>query len=438
MGEPSRVSGRVTAYPAANAARLAHVRLAHARLAHEWSNGWFGSSSASAHSSASRSRWPPGTSDGGTCTAGCRRICGTLPRRGLPRPEQEVHLLLCVADHYEPRADGADTARALRRVQAWVDAFPRQFGRFRDSDSRPPRHTFFFPIEEYAPAYLDLLAELCRAGYGEVEIHLHHHHDTADNLRRQLVAFKETLARRHGLLARHRTTGEIAYGFIHGNWALCNALPGGAQCGVNNELDILRETGCYADFTYPSAPHRTQPPLVNALYYACDRPGRPRSHEVGWRVGSGPQPPRSLLLVQGPLVLDWRHRKLGLLPGTENGCLQASQLPDIARLTNWLRARVQVPRRPDWFFVKLHAHGAEEKAHEALLGAPMVRFHEALARRARENPRFHCHYVTARELYNLIKAAEAGFTGSVQEVRDYLLIANAMESPASRGCTTLA
>src|SRR5207237_945919 len=124
-------------------------------------------------------------------------------------------------------------------------------------------------------------------------------------------------------LARHRTTGEIVYGFVHGNWALCNALPDGVRCGVNNELEVLVETGCYADFTYPSAPHVSQPPIINALYYACDRPGRPRSHEVGWPVGGGPQPPGSLLLVQGPLVLDWRHRKLGVLPGTENGCLQA-------------------------------------------------------------------------------------------------------------------
>src|SRR5947209_3780951 len=249
----------------------------------------------------------------------------TRSRRRLPRPDDDIHVLICVADHYEPKADGADPAQALRRVRTWVEEFPRRFGGFRDSDGRPPRHTFFFPIEEYQPEYLDLLGELCRAGYGEVEIHLHHDHDTADNLRRRLLAFKDTLVHRHGLLARHRETGAIVYGFVHGNWALCNALGGGRHCGVDNELDILRETGCYADFTYPSAPHVTQPPIINALYYAWDRPGRPRSHETGRRVGSGPQPPGAVLMVQGPLVLDWRQRKAGLLPGTENGCLRGSQ-----------------------------------------------------------------------------------------------------------------
>jgi len=341
-----------------------------------------------------------------------------------PEPGQDVHLLLLFADHFEPKMDGAGKEQGMQRVETWVREFPRQFGRFRDSDGRPPRYTFFFPIEEYEPDYVERLAELCRAGFGEVEIHLHHGRDTANNLRRRLVEFRDTLVKRHGLLSRHKDTGEIAYGFIHGNWSLCNAIAGGKYCGVENELAILRDTGCYADFTFPSAPHVTQPPIINAIYYACDRPGEPRSHEVGWPVGSGPQPPKSLMLVQGPLVLDWRHRKLGIFPATENGCLQASQLPSIERLPAWLRARVQVPSRSDWYFVKLHAHGAEEKAHETLLGPPMVRFHEELARLAQQDTHFHLHYVTAREIYNLVKAAEAGFAGPVREALDYQLLSN--------------
>jgi hypothetical protein len=349
-------------------------------------------------------------------------------RRRAPRPDEEVHLLLCFADHYEPKADKATPERAAARVRRWVEDFPRQFGHFRDSDGRPPRYTFFYPIEEYEPEYLDALAGLCRAGFGEVEIHLHHHDDTAEGLRDKLLGFKDLLAQRHGLLARRRDTGELAYGFIHGNWALCNSAPGGGWCGVNNELDVLRETGCYADFTLPSAPDATQTRKINSIYYACNRPGRSKSHDSGTDAGAAPAPAKSLLLVQGPLLLDWRQRKLGLLPGLENSCLQASQPPSIERLKLWLKARVQVPTRPDWFFVKLHAHGAEEVSHEVLLGAPMVRFHEDLARLARENPRFHYHYVTARELVNLVRAAEAGWRGTVAAARDYELVANGIEA----------
>lgn len=55
----------------------------------------------------------------------------------------------------------------------------------------------------------------------------------------------------------------------------------------------------------------------------------------------------------------------------------------------------------------------------------MVRLHEELTRRARKDANFHYHYVTAREMYNLAKAAEAGFAGSVEEARDFLILSNA-------------
>jgi hypothetical protein len=343
-------------------------------------------------------------------------------RRRAPRPGEVVHVLLCIADHYEPKWGGAAPEVARGRVEAWARDYPRLFDRFRDSDGRPPRHTFFYPIEEYEPEYLDALAGLCRDGFGEVEVHLHHDGDTAENLRRSLQDFTELLSRRHGLMARDRTTGELAYGFIHGNWALDNSRPDGRWCGVNNELDVLRETGCYADFTLPSSPSPTQTRKINAIYYATDDPSRPKSHDTGVDVGSGPAPPNSLMLIQGPLVLDWRRRKWGIVPRIENACLQAGQAAHIDRLDLWLRARVQVPTRPDWFFVKLHTHGAPESNQRALLGESMVAFHQALARRAAGGPEFHYHYVTAREMYNLAKAAEAGWKGSVAGALDFRLV----------------
>jgi hypothetical protein len=344
-------------------------------------------------------------------------------RYQAPRPDEEVHLILCMADHYEPKAGGASVEQGRQRVAAWVEKYPQQFGKFRDSDGRPPRYTFFFPAEEYEPEYLESLAGLCRAGFGEVELHLHHDHDTADGFRAKVIAFRDILAKRHGLLCRHRVTGAVMYGFIHGNWALCNSRPDGRWCGVNNELAILLETGCYADFTFPSAPDATQPPIINRIYHASDRPGVSASHEAESPAGDN-----TLLMVQGPLLLDWSKKKRGVFPGIENGCLQATQPPSVARLEQWLRARIQVAARPDWFFVKLHAHGAPEHDHEALLGAPMVQFHEDLARLARDNPKFHFHYVTAREMANLVRAAEAGFKGQVADALNWELVSNLSRS----------
>ena len=349
---------------------------------------------------------------------------GDCARRRAPAPGDEVHVLICIADHFEPKADGADSSRAAARVEHWADEYPRQFARFHDSDGRPPRYTFFFPAEEYEPEYLDRLAKLCHAGFGEVEIHLHHDKDTAAGFREKIVKFRDRLVDRHALLSRRRDTGEIAYAFIHGNWALCNSRPDGSWCGVDNELAILHDTGCYADLTYPSAPDPTQPPIVNRIYYAQDIPGRARSHEIGHFLEDGPPPDDAVLMIQGPLLLDWHNRKWGLFPRLENGCLQASQPPTTDRLDAWIKSRVQVPGRPDWFFVKLYAHGATEDAHATLLGDAMVRFHESLAQRARHNPKFHYHYVTAREMYNLARAAAAGYSGSVEEARDFELLSN--------------
>jgi hypothetical protein len=342
--------------------------------------------------------------------------------RRLSRPQGPIHVLICIADHFEPRTRNVSEDVARSRVEKWVHDYPENFGNFCDTDGRTPRHTFFYPIEEYEPELVDALAGLCRAGYGEVEIHLHHDNDTAENLRTRLLAARDCLRFRHGLLPRDRRTGLPAFGFIHGNWALDNSRPDGRWCGVNNELDVLREVGCYADFTFPSAPDSTQTRKINSLYYAIDDPEEPRSHDRGIDVGTGRAPAKGLMLIQGPLVLDWSRPRWGVLPRMENGCIQASQPSHIDRLALWLKARVQVPTRPDWFFVKLHAHGADEDSHEVLLGDPMARFHRDLGDRARRDPNFHYHYVTAREMYNLVKAAEEGWKGSVFEALDYHLV----------------
>ena len=273
-------------------------------------------------------------------------------------------------------------------MERWASEYPRLFDRFRDADGRPPRHSFFYPIEQYDAFELDALADLCRRDYGEVEIHLHHDNDTADSLRDRLVRGKHLLANRHGLLARHRDTGEVAYGFVHGDWSLDNSHPHGRCCGVNNELSILKETGCYADFTLPAAPEPMQTKKINSIYYARGVPGRAKAHDAGIDVGTGATPDGSLMLIQGPLLLNWSSRKWGIVPRIENGCLQRSQPPSSLRLDLWLKGRVQVPTLPDWLFIKLHSHGAPEDNQSVMLGEPMVELHRELARRSARDPQF--------------------------------------------------
>lgn len=329
------------------------------------------------------------------------------------------HVMLAVCDHFEPR-HGADGAEAKARVEHWQREFPKMAGEFRDADGCAPKHTFFFPIEQYESEIVGRIADLCHATGCETEVHLHHDRDTADNLRRTLAEGVARL-RGHGLLSTDESDA-TRYGFVHGNWALDNSHPEGRHCGVRNELATLRETGCYADFTLPSAPNRTQTRTINSLYYARGT-DRPKSHDTGRRVrvGQAPSPgdQNELLIVQGPLALNWRWRKFGVLPRIENSDLTGTNPPTAGRLRLWLECQVTVAGKPDWLFVKLHTHGAKPDNSRMLLGEPMRAFHRSLAALAVADHNLRFHYVSARELVNIVHAAEAGCAGDPGEYRNF-------------------
>ncbi len=324
-------------------------------------------------------------------------------QRRVPTPK---HVFVCVADHFEPDWNGADERLQTQRVDRWLSQYPRAIQGCEDSRGRSPQHTFFYPIECYRPLHLEKLAELVRAGYGDVEVHLHHDDDNAESLRELLLSSIATLHSQHGLL-HHDASGNLCYGFIHGNWALDNSHPDGRWCGVNNELTILRETGCYADFTMPAAPHAAQTRTINSLYYAIDDPLRPKSHDTGTPVAVGKtRPDDGLLMIQGPLVVT--HKKIWKKPRVENGNIATSQPLTPNRIEDWLRAAVRVVGHPTWQFVKLHTHGAPEKNADVWLGSQAKAFHQGLHELA-ERYSFRYYYVTAFEMAQLVGQAEQGF-----------------------------
>ena len=321
--------------------------------------------------------------------------------------DTDIHLFIAVCDHYEPEWSRPASSVSQEKVKTWIEKYPLLFDQFRDSNGRPPQHTFFFPQDEYKPEYLDQLALLCQQGFGDVDIHLHHDGDSADELRDKLISFRDSLFHDHGLLRRDHITNRIVYGFIHGNWALCNSRPDKRWCGVDREIPILKETGCYADFTMPSAPSDTQTSTINGIYYASDIPGQSKSHDTGVlaRVGEF-APDDALLMIQGPLVLDWHSRRLGLLPRTENGDLHQNQPPHIRRLPLWMNAHVHVQGQPNWYFIKLHTHGCKDGNLEMLLGETYQQFHRDLSTFIKANENIHLHYVTAWEMAQLVHQAE--------------------------------
>ena len=298
-----------------------------------------------------------------------------MRRCGLQPPKR---IWLLIADHFEPWWRDPDDQRAFERVARWTGLWPEIAQRHRDSIGRPACHTFFYPAEQYHPRVIDALTQLRQKNIGDVEIHLHHDHDTADQFRNRMGLFIEQLHRRHGLL--HTENGRPVFGFIHGNWALDNSLPGGRHCGLNNEISLLRELGCYADFTLPSAPSPAQARMVNTIYWATDDTARPKSHDWGTPVQPGGAVFGDLLMVPGPLTInlsEWNRRHV---PKIETGELAGYALPSRRRACLWTKA---APRIGADVFVKLFTHGATERNSAALLeGGALVRAIQYVAQEA--------------------------------------------------------
>jgi hypothetical protein len=179
-------------------------------------------------------------------------------------------------------------------------------------------------------------------------------------------------------------------------------------CGINDEISILARTGCYADFTLPSAPSPTQTRIINSIYYATDDPERPKSHDQGTPVQVGVAPSGDLLMVQGVLALNYKRRKYGILPSLENSDLGSHRPPGKDRIATWVKYAPRIIGAENVRFLKLHCHGAPETHHEALLGEAMQAQWQAMtSRQTRENG-INLHFVTCWEMVQIIKRIEKG------------------------------
>lgn len=343
-------------------------------------------------------------------------------RRAPSPPQGGADLFLCVVDHFEPSHGQPSREVALARLDDWLVHYPKIASQHRDSEGRHPPHGFFYPWDEYDETEFARLADLCADGWGEIELHLHHRDDTPGTLRAQLRD-AVTEYRRFGALSAW-PDGRPAWGFIHGDWALNNsrATPKRNFCGVNDEIAVLKEEGCYADLTFPAWRHTAQPRQVNDFYFAHGTVHHPKGHDRGRSACVGGDTEDGLLLLQGPLV-PWT-RKGGLLPriGVDDGDLAATNRYHPARLDRWIRAGIGVKGRPDRIFVKLHSHGAPDANRNALLGEDLDALFSDAEARYNDGQRWRLHYVTARELYNLVVATMRGDDGDLTVARDFILL----------------
>jgi hypothetical protein len=268
-----------------------------------------------------------------------------------------------------------------------------------------------------------MLSELQAEGFGEVEIHLHHgvdEPDTAENTRRVLEEFRDNLAEEHKCLSRESPAAPVQYAFVHGNWALANSA-GGRWCGVDSEMQILADTGCYADFTLPSVPHQSQVSRINAIYNCGYSLTQRKPHRTGPAVVTGKKPSLPIIF-EGPLVFDWTRRIRSLpVPRLDDGALARNYPLSLDRFNRWRNARIAVSGRPDWVFVKLYSHGFFDWDQDAMIGGQMRRFMTEVLELSEKTKEFSVYFASAREAYNMVMAAVDGHSGSPGDYRDYKL-----------------
>jgi len=310
------------------------------------------------------------------------------------------YVWVTVADHFEPLWNGADLNRGRSRVEEWRTRWPVIASTVGVDDfNSPARYTFFYPVEQYHPELLDPLAELTHMGIADVEVHLHHDGEGREDFVERITTFCDWLADRHGLL--RKVSGRTRFGFIHGNWALDNSLPSGRWCGLNDEITLLRDLGCYADFTMPSGACASQARMINSIYWCTDNPHLPKSYDRGVAVQQGKTGTGDLLMIPGPLGLRWRGR---LVPRMETAEIASYDPPTSYRVRRWLDL---APRIGEHAFLKLYTHGAQNDNLKFLLSHGLDDFfsltrEEACRRGAK------MHFVSAWQMFLAIEALSRG------------------------------
>jgi len=341
---------------------------------------------------------------------------------------EKKHVIFTVANHFEPAwsENGLLDLDSQRRRLDEYHKLARETGEaVRDSDGTKFRHTNFYPAEQYDRQILEQMAAMQAEGLGEVEIHLHHgieKPDTAENLRKSLIEFRDVLAVEHRCLSRSNGKGEPKYAFVHGNLALANSC-GGKFCGVDEEMQILAETGCYADMTLPSAPDETQVSMFNKIY-ECGFPLTEKMpHRAGKSVAVGGKNGKQTelpLIFTGPLTFNWTRRIKGFpVPRIEDGALTANQPSDLARFKRWTNANITVKGRSDWIFVKLYCHGFFDYDQSACIGETARRFFGEIVESGAKTGDYKVHFASAREAFNMVSAAIDGKTGDPNDFRNY-------------------
>ncbi len=349
---------------------------------------------------------------------------------------QTKHVIFTYVDHFEPNGQG--------EVDLWVDNYTPMAARHVDSDGKAFQHSWFMlapanwfdfwgdgtppnfaPLDNYAIKF----NEATYAGVGEIDYHLHHG-VTNEAARTEATAVAEVIdwtnqaserMQAHGAWITAEATPQRAFGFVHGMWALDNTRnPNGYYqwCGVNAELALLSSLGVYAEFTFP-AWGPMEPLNPDTIFYAQDDPlpGSYKNPANIQEVAVGVAPYGDLMIIQGPNT----NTNIGFRAGAG----AYNHAATLARMNEWVSHDIKVVGQDDWIFVKVYTHGCfgriseDATSRDYQWGTVMENFLTDIETAYRDANGWDLHYASAREMYNIAKAAEAGMTGNPGDYRNF-------------------
>ncbi|MCX7424298.1 MAG: hypothetical protein NTW96_01465 [Planctomycetia bacterium] len=323
-------------------------------------------------------------------------------------PDDQKHLIFIMVDHYE-HGGPQNHERGTLKNGRWLKDFRAIASKHFDSFGNSFRYTWFYPYDHKNEQILIALCRMAYDGFGEVELHWHiPKGTTAEEFPSML---KECIAwfQQYGALISSGETPRTAFAYVAGSWNLDSSRPGWDT--VTNQIDILHSQGCYADFTFSTIGTVSQPSKVNSIYYVTDTDA-PKSYDTGIDAQVGHPVNDRMMIFEGPLCYNW------LTGSLEYGAVESDPdlFPSPSRIERWIDANIHVKGRPEWVFVKVYSHGAQSQ--EAILRGqldPMLTCIEGICKERGIS----LHYMTVREAYNVVKAAEDGKTGNPEDYRDY-------------------
>lgn len=323
-------------------------------------------------------------------------------------PDDQKHVIFIMVDHYEHGC----SATAAEKNRIWCEKFREISDRHCDDYGNGFRYTWFYPYDHHVDEIVADLSDMALNGYGEVEFHWHMGITPKNKI--TLENYPEKLAeaiqwfQQFGAMVTEEENPRTAFAYIAGVWDL-DASRKPFSTGLTNQIQVLHDLGCYADFTFSTIGTAAQPDKINSIYYVKDDVTAPKSHNTGTDAEVGKPVDNEFMIFQGPIGI---HCNGSL----EYGAIESDPCFRPERIPRWFEANIHVKGRPEWVFIKVYSHGVQSQ--KVILEYGMEEMLTALKKYCSDR-KIKLHYMTSREAYNVVKAAEAGKTGDPEDYRDF-------------------